>query len=74
MQKGKGKDAALGPMFEATWREQTFEVYYGELDASVSTRSSNWELHWISREPTAWKELKEPESLERVPSRRGMAA
>ena len=29
--KGKGKDAALGPTFRATWEGETFEIPYGEM-------------------------------------------
>ena len=38
--KGKGKDAALGPMFGATWGDDTFQIPYGECDASASAHSS----------------------------------
>ena len=68
--KGKGKDADLGPMFGATWGHNTFQGPYGESDASVSAHWSEWECYWISREPTPWKEPKEPEYLERVSSPR----
>ena len=41
--KGKGKDAALGPMFGATWGDEIFEIPYGKLDALASAHSSDWE-------------------------------
>ena len=38
--KGKGKDAALEPMFGATWGEETFVIRYRKFDASASTHPS----------------------------------
>ena len=66
--KGKGKDAALGPMFRATWGKDTFEIPYGEYDAWAWAHSSEWEPNWVSKEPTPSKEPKETECLEREPS------
>ena len=34
--KRKGKEATLGPMFGATWGNETFETPYSEMDASAS--------------------------------------
>ena len=39
------------PMFRTTWGEG-FEAPYGEISATTSTDSSEWEEDWISREPT----------------------
>ena len=39
------------PMFGTTWGER-FEAPYGEISASTSNDSSEWEVDWISREPT----------------------
>ena len=39
------------PMFGTTWGEG-FEAPYGEISATTSNDSSEWELDWISREPT----------------------
>ena len=39
------------PMFGATWGEG-FEAPYGEKSATTSNDSSEWEVDWISREPT----------------------
>ena len=50
--KAKGEDSALGPLFGATWGDKTFQVRYGELDASASAHSSEWEPDGISREST----------------------
>ena len=71
--KAKGKDAALEPMLGATWGDETFEIPYGELDASASAHSSQWEPLWVSKEPTTSKEPKEPECMEHDPSRTGVA-
>ena len=38
--KGKGKDTALGPMFGATWGDDTFEIPDGKCDASAWAHSS----------------------------------
>ena len=39
------------PMFGTTWGEG-FEAPYGEIFATTSNDSSEWEEDWISREPT----------------------
>ena len=39
------------PMFGTTWGE-AFEAPYGEISATTSNDSSEWEEDWISREPT----------------------
>ena len=39
------------PMFGTTWGEG-FEAPYGEISATTSNDSSEWEEDWISREPT----------------------
>ena len=39
------------PMFGTTWGEG-FEAPYGEISATTSNHSSEWEEDWISREPT----------------------
>ena len=39
------------PMFGTTWGEG-FEAPYGEISATTSNGSSEWEVDWISREPT----------------------
>ena len=45
--KGRGKDAALGPMIGATRGNETLEIPYSELDASGSPHSSEWELNRV---------------------------
>ena len=40
------------PMFGTTWGEG-FEAPYGEISATTSNDSSEWEVDWISREPTS---------------------
>ena len=68
--RGKGKETAMrGPMFGTTWGEE-FEIPYGECAASASARSSEWELDWISGEPT---HTKEPVCMEREPSLPGVS-
>ena len=39
------------PMFGTTW-DEGFEAPYGEISATTSNDSSEWETDWISREPT----------------------
>ena len=39
------------PMFGTTWGEG-FEAPYGEISATTSNDSSEWEVDWISRVPT----------------------
>ena len=39
------------PMFGTTWGEG-FEALYREISATTSNDSSEWEVDWISREPT----------------------
>ena len=63
--KGKGKAAALGPMFWAMWRYDTFEIPYDECDVSASAHASEWEPGWMPKEPTPSNEPSEPECLER---------
>ena len=41
--KGKGRDAALGTMFRATWGDETFEIPNGKMDWPASAKSSEWE-------------------------------
>ena len=48
--KGKGKDAALGTMFGATWGEETFKLHYGEMDWPALAQSSEWEPDWVYKE------------------------
>ena len=43
VRKGKGKEAAMGPMFGTTGGDDTFEIPYGKCGASASRRSSAWE-------------------------------
>ena len=50
--KGKGKDAALGTIFGATWGKETLQIPEGETDWSVSAQSSEWEPDWVSEELT----------------------
>ena len=71
--KGKGKHAALGPMFGPTLGDDTFEIPYGECDASASAHSSQAEPNGGSKEPTPLKERKARECLDREPSPRGVA-
>ena len=54
------------PMFGTTWGEG-FEAPYGEISATTSNDSSEWEMDWISREPTPWLP-----SRPRPPSPRGV--
>ena len=71
--KGKRKEAALGPMFGATGRDDTFQIPNGKFDASASAHSSEWELDCVSKEPTPPKEPKEPDCMERERCPRGGA-
>ena len=71
--KGKGKDAALGPMFGATWGDDTFQIPYGDCDASASAHSLQWKPNWVSKQPMPSKEPKEPQYMEREPSPRAVA-
>ena len=71
--KGKGKDAALGPMFGATWGDKTFQIPYDEMDWPVSAQSSEWEPDWVSKEPTPSTEPKEPECRKPYPYPSGVA-
>ena len=51
-QKEKEKEPMKAyPMFGTTWGEG-FEAPYGEISATTSNGSSEWEADWISREPT----------------------
>ena len=50
--KGKGKNAALGTIFGATWGKETFEIPHGEMDWSSSAQSSECEPNWVSEEHT----------------------
>ena len=71
--KEKGKEAGLGPMFGATWGDETLKIAYGKLNASASAHSSEWQPDRISEEPTLSKEPEEPEFLQQLPSPRGLA-
>ena len=62
----------MGPLFRATWGDDTLEILYGECDASASSPLSEWEPDWVSKAPTPSKEPKKRECLEREPSPRGM--
>ena len=49
--KAGKKEKEAYPMFGTTWGEG-FEASYGEISATTSNDSSEWEENWISREPT----------------------
>ena len=59
-------------MFGATRGDKTFDIPYGECDASTLAHLSELEPDWVSKERTLSKEEKEPESLEREPCPRGV--
>ena len=65
--KGKGKDAALGTMFGATWGDKTFKIPYGEMDWPTSAQSSECQPDWVSKEPTPSREPKEHECPKLTP-------
>ena len=71
--KGKGKDAALGTMFGATWGDETFEIPYSEMDWPMSAQSSECEPDWVSKEPAPSREPKAHEYLKPYPSPRAVA-
>ena len=71
--KGKGKDAALGTMFGATWGDETFEIPHSEMDCPASAQLSEWEADWVSKEPTSSGEPKEHEYLKPGSSPRAVA-
>ena len=50
-------------MLGATWGDETFQIPYGECYASASAHRSEWELDWVSKEPTPSKKPKEPECM-----------
>ena len=71
--KGKWRDAPLGTTFMAAWGEETFEIPHGEMEWSMSAKSSEWEPDWVSEEPTPPEERKEHECLKPGPSPRPVA-
>ena len=71
--KGIGKDAALGPMFGATWGDELFKIAYGDMHWPASAQSSEWEPDWVSQEPKPSREPKEPECLKPEPCPSGTA-
>ena len=71
--EGKGKDAALGPMFGAIWAGRRFEIPYNKIDWPPSHQSSEWEPDRVIQEPTLSREPKEPECARPDPSPSGVA-
>ena len=68
--KAKEKETAMGPMFENTWEDHTFDIPYGECALSAAAHSSEWEPDWVSREKTPSEER---ECMEHEASPRGVS-